>query len=473
MKGSLEFDKMTITDLESQIEDLSGIADELYQQGEYSAASEQIQKALQICEEAWPADPNDANILDLKENLAQNYYHLGRFKDAEKLDREVLEARESTLDADDEDTIFSRERLAKDNAALGNHDNAVDLIQKNLHIQEEKPGYGRGHADTIESRYYLATQLHAVGKYQQALDLHKINLPICEEVFNPNHKCLLKIQREIITLEETLKCSVKQAAEGDGLNGESDKASNGCSDSRTPIQPPREELLLPATTATPLQPRQERWKAKVGDKSDLRVSSVPPYNSRKAEQQPGDITEQAQKQETPLFRSISLPQLTQSFDAKAMPQKETKEPRRNSFQPDASTEDQETSDNCKLTGIIVCSSKKSQDSFVKDRDPLKARSLSSQAGMSNENRQGDHELTCNPLPNMDALGLETRFDVQQQPKIRRSRSLPDNMSKSRGCTKNTDVVDIDFEVRKVSSRNSRKSQADLVELFDTQSGEDK
>jgi len=178
--------------------------------GNYQLAIDLNKEGLQICQDVFPY-PQNKNTLNFKYNLAENLWNVGQYKEAKGLDLEVLQAWETTLGDKHEDTVRVRGRLAKDYAGLRNHEKAAHIFQKNLHILENKPGYGRAHPLTLESRYYVAEQLYYHKKFQEAIDLLEINLAMCKKTLDPDDENIIGMQNLLAKAKNDLKSQQPKA----------------------------------------------------------------------------------------------------------------------------------------------------------------------------------------------------------------------------------------------------------------------
>jgi len=106
------------------------------------------------------------DTISAKENLASTYSGLGKYTEAEKLKIQVLHARNKILGEEHPDTIIAMENLASTYSDLGKYTEAEELeIQV---LDARKKILGEEHPDTISAMGNLASTYSDLGKYTEA-----------------------------------------------------------------------------------------------------------------------------------------------------------------------------------------------------------------------------------------------------------------------------------------------------------------
>ena len=111
-------------------------------------------------------DPDDAELLRLRNKLAVFYATTGQNRKALPLYLRNLADRERVLGPEHEDTLLSRSNLAICHESLGDHDAAAGLLAP-LHEQRARL-LGRDHADTLDTLDRYAMCLYRMRAYREA-----------------------------------------------------------------------------------------------------------------------------------------------------------------------------------------------------------------------------------------------------------------------------------------------------------------
>ncbi|KAJ7733291.1 hypothetical protein B0H16DRAFT_1696168 [Mycena metata] len=113
------------------------------------------------------------------------FWEGGRYKQAAKLEEEVLEKQKQVLSENHPVTLLSMGNLARSYSALGEHQKAKEL--EVIVLERRKQGLGKNHPDTLLSMSNLARSYSALGEHQKAKELEVIVLERRKEVLGENH----------------------------------------------------------------------------------------------------------------------------------------------------------------------------------------------------------------------------------------------------------------------------------------------
>ncbi|KAJ7061284.1 P-loop containing nucleoside triphosphate hydrolase protein, partial [Mycena amicta] len=103
--------------------------------------------------------------------LAETFWRLGQYTDAQKLEKQVLEKQTKLLGADHPDTIWTKANLALTYKTLGWYTDAQGLEDKVL--EERTKLLGDDHPDTIWATANLASTYKILGRYTDAQELQE------------------------------------------------------------------------------------------------------------------------------------------------------------------------------------------------------------------------------------------------------------------------------------------------------------
>jgi eukaryotic-like serine/threonine-protein kinase len=109
----------------------------------------------------------------------------GRYAEAEKLERQVLEIRQRTLGPEHTDTLVSKYNLVTMLFGEGHFPEAEKLIRETLEAQIRVLGPENG--DTLASKAELAAILDKEGRYQDAEKMAQQALDVQIRVLGPGH----------------------------------------------------------------------------------------------------------------------------------------------------------------------------------------------------------------------------------------------------------------------------------------------
>ncbi|CUS07583.1 unnamed protein product [Tuber aestivum] len=150
--------------------------------GYYSEAEIQIRRCIQLEADADEKDPGSLARYGL---LAAVLQARGRYEEAEKIGRHVLEGRENALGPDHIDTLASVSSLALVLGLLGKHVEAERLNRRALEGRQKI--LGPRNVDTLASLSNLSLVLRDLGRYDEAESLSRRALEGREEALGPEH----------------------------------------------------------------------------------------------------------------------------------------------------------------------------------------------------------------------------------------------------------------------------------------------
>ncbi len=167
-----------------------------YQTGDYPKAIEYMYKAVSIFEDKQSADYADA--LELKTNLAAILLASKRYKEAEKIAREVYDIQIKKLGETHDSTIYSQQTLAKALGFLDQLDEAQQLAESAL---ENSIKYLGDKNPLISGAYFTVARIYfKQNEFKKTLEQYKIILD--NNYFaknNPNHPRLMQALAEVYT----------------------------------------------------------------------------------------------------------------------------------------------------------------------------------------------------------------------------------------------------------------------------------
>jgi tetratricopeptide (TPR) repeat protein len=148
----------------------------------------QYDRAMQHFREAEKLTDRDRNLnewVTLQHEIADLLVAQGKYSDAEKLFRSVIEARTRVLGPEDPDTLDSRHRLIYALSRQSKYADAEAEARGVLKLREKV--LGPDNPDTAVSRYNLAEPLVEQGKYAEAETLYRDVIRLEEKVLGPEH----------------------------------------------------------------------------------------------------------------------------------------------------------------------------------------------------------------------------------------------------------------------------------------------
>ncbi|KAJ7719826.1 hypothetical protein B0H16DRAFT_1432633 [Mycena metata] len=141
---------------------------------------------------------NHPNTLQTMGNLAISYSKLGEHQKAKELKVIVLEKRKHVLGEDHPDTLSTMGNLASSYSDLGEHRKAKELGI--LVLEKERQLLGEDHPKTLSTMGNLATSYSDLGKHQKAKELVVIVLEKRKQVLGENHPKTLQTMGNLANL---------------------------------------------------------------------------------------------------------------------------------------------------------------------------------------------------------------------------------------------------------------------------------
>ncbi|KAH8890223.1 hypothetical protein GQ53DRAFT_782688 [Thozetella sp. PMI_491] len=135
------------------------------------------------------------NTIDSMAQLASTYYGKGRYNEAEKIDREVLDLRREVLGDHHPDTIDSMAQLASIYHGKRQYDEAEEIHTEVLDLRRQL--LGDHHPNTIQSMVYLASTWYAQGRYKEAEKIQREALALQRQVLGDHHPNTAKNETQL------------------------------------------------------------------------------------------------------------------------------------------------------------------------------------------------------------------------------------------------------------------------------------
>ena len=123
---------------------------------------------------------------NLQDAIADLLFAQGRYGDAEKLYRSVIETRSRVVGPEHPDTLASRHRLIYALNEAEKHAEAEAEAREVVRLREKILGFE--HPDTLLSRYNLASALYHEGKFAEAERLYREVSKLDNMVIGPEHR---------------------------------------------------------------------------------------------------------------------------------------------------------------------------------------------------------------------------------------------------------------------------------------------
>ena len=165
--------------------------------GLYAQAEQQLREAYNLSREHRGAE--DPQTLDLLQDCANLASDQGKFGDALRMRKTLLDAESRKFGPQDPRTVVAMQSLGVDYLLLGQDAVAEPLFTKALAIQSRSLGYDN--LDTLNTSDSLATLYIRQGKYSQADALLRKGLQSYRRVYGPEHPYT---QREMFGLGRVL-----------------------------------------------------------------------------------------------------------------------------------------------------------------------------------------------------------------------------------------------------------------------------
>jgi tetratricopeptide (TPR) repeat protein len=159
--------------------ELAGLS--AYRAIQYARAMQHFREAEKLTDR----NRNSEEWVTLQHDIADLLVAQGKYNDAEKLFRSVIEARARVLGPEHPDTLDSRHCLIYALARQSKYSEAEAEARQVLKLREKV--LGPEHVDTLVSRYNLAEPLVEQGKYAEAEALYRNVIRLDEKVLGPEH----------------------------------------------------------------------------------------------------------------------------------------------------------------------------------------------------------------------------------------------------------------------------------------------
>ncbi|KAF4637077.1 hypothetical protein G7Y89_g980 [Cudoniella acicularis] len=143
------------------------------EKGRYSIAYQQYSESLALQERLQESNVKleHSDMLCNRNSLAVVLDKQGKYDEAEKMHRQVLEAREQILGPEHPDTLSSINNLAVVLRSLHKFGEAEKMYQQLLEVKGQI--LGPKHPDTIKTMNNLGVLLNCQGKYEEAEEIHR------------------------------------------------------------------------------------------------------------------------------------------------------------------------------------------------------------------------------------------------------------------------------------------------------------
>ena len=171
------------------------IADLLVAQGKYGEAEKLIRSVIEV--RARILGPEHPDTLDSRHRLIYALSRQTKYAEAEAEARDVLRLREKILGPEHIDTSVSRYYLADALMREGKYAEAESLYHEIIPLIEKV--LGPEHPRTLSARLGLATALGAQGKHVEAEPLYREIIKLDEKVYGPEHPDTLNARQDLAT----------------------------------------------------------------------------------------------------------------------------------------------------------------------------------------------------------------------------------------------------------------------------------
>jgi tetratricopeptide (TPR) repeat protein len=171
------------------------IADLLVAQGKYSDAEKLFRSVIEA--RARALGPENPNTLDSRHRLIYALSRQSKYAQAEAEAREVLRLREKVLGPDNPDTAVSRYDLAEPLVEQGKYAEAETLYRDVIRLEEKV--LGPEHPRTLAARVGLATVLSSDGKTAEAEPLYREIIRLDHKVYGAEHPNTLNDRQNLAT----------------------------------------------------------------------------------------------------------------------------------------------------------------------------------------------------------------------------------------------------------------------------------
>jgi tetratricopeptide (TPR) repeat protein len=171
------------------------IADLLVAQGKYSDAEKLFRSVIEA--RARALGPENPNTLDSRHRLIYALSRQSKYAEAEAEAREVRRLREKVLGPDNPDTAVSRYDLAEPLVEQGKYAEAETLYREVIRLEEKM--LSPEHPRTLAARVGLATVLSSEGKTAEAEPLYREIIRLDHKVYGPENPNTLNDRQNLAT----------------------------------------------------------------------------------------------------------------------------------------------------------------------------------------------------------------------------------------------------------------------------------
>jgi tetratricopeptide (TPR) repeat protein len=171
------------------------IADLLVAQGKYADAEKLFRSVIEVRTRA--LGPENPNTLDSRHRLIYALSRQSKYAEAEAEAREVLRLREKVLGPDNPDTAVSRYDLAEPLVEQGKYAEAETLYRDVISLEEKV--LGPENPRTVAARVGLATVLSSEGKTAEAEPLYREIIRLDYKVYGAEHPNTLNDRQNLAT----------------------------------------------------------------------------------------------------------------------------------------------------------------------------------------------------------------------------------------------------------------------------------
>ena len=160
------------------------LAEALRLRGFYQEALPVAQEMVALCESTYGLESHYGFVS--RHRLALILMDMGNLREAEKIDREILDAYLKAFGPEHQLTVFSMANLAVFFSKMqGREGEAAELYRKVVAFREKQ--LGPSHLDTVHTMTNLAITLNDMDNHQEAIELHHRALEVREETLGPEH----------------------------------------------------------------------------------------------------------------------------------------------------------------------------------------------------------------------------------------------------------------------------------------------
>jgi tetratricopeptide (TPR) repeat protein len=171
------------------------IADLLVAQGKYSDAEKLFRSVIEA--RARTLGPEHPDTLDIRHKLIYALSRQSKYAEAEAEARQVLKLREKVLGPDNPDTAVSRYNLAEPLVEQGKYGEAETLYREVIRLDEKV--LSPEHPRTLAARVGLATVLGSEGKNAEAEPLYREIIRLDQKVYGAEHPNTLNDRQNLAT----------------------------------------------------------------------------------------------------------------------------------------------------------------------------------------------------------------------------------------------------------------------------------